>query len=651
MEDLKITKLFSGFKIKKVSLKNRIVFLPHYHGLSSIEGLPTQVEIDYYVERAKGGAGLIVVGGHAVSQSGQMHRTFIDASKRESVQTFKKMVNEVHRNNSKIFCQLTHAGPTKMCRVTSDLWSPSQIIEENSRKYTMGMSKVEIKDLITSFRESSQNVIESGFDGIEIKVAHDGLLRAFISPFSNKRSDEYGGSFTNMTRILVEIFSTIKEINKGGIPLGVRLCMDEFKDEGYKLEYAVEIVKYLVSKNLIDYVNTDAGTGFIIPIPPMSIPLGFAEYMAAAIKKEVNIPVIAYGRINDPLQAEQILQNESADLIGMARQLVCDPETPNKAKKGDFGDIRRCIGCLDGCLGEVHRLQPISCIQNLAVGKEREFGIGTLKKAKVLKKIVIVGGGIAGLKAAEICGKRGHKVILFEKNDYFGGQLNLVKQIPFRVEFKEVVRYLEYQVKNNKNIDIRRGNVANKELILNESPDVVIVATGANPHIPKYLQSDKTFTSWDILSEKVEPKGHVIIYDKFGQNEGIGVAEYILDHNDSVSISFYTPVNFAGQDINIGNISFLYRKLFPKSFNVYPHYNITSLTKNCSIEFTKLFTDEKIIEDDYDMIVLIGDKISNESLFKELEDQVDELYRVGDARAPSIVDIAINRTEEIVRNI
>ena len=306
MENQTTTKLLSAFKIKKVFLKNRIVFLPHYHGLSSIDGLPTQIEIDYYVERAKGGAGLIIVGGHAVSQSGQMHRTFVDASKKESVPTFKKMVSEVHKNNAKIFCQLTHAGPTKMCRVTSDLWSPSQVLEENSGKYTMEMSKLEINDLINSFRESARNVIESGFDGIEIKVAHDGLLRAFISPVFNKRSDDYGGSFTNMTRILVEIFSIIKEINKSEIPLGIRLCMDEFNNEGYKLDYAVEIVKYLVSKELIDYVNTDAGTGFIIPIPPMSIPLGFAEYMASAIKKDVNIPVIAYGRINDPIQAEQI---------------------------------------------------------------------------------------------------------------------------------------------------------------------------------------------------------------------------------------------------------------------------------------------------------------------------------------------------------
>ena len=608
MENQTTTKLLSAFKIKKVFLKNRIVFLPHYHGLSSIDGLPTQIEIDYYVERAKGGAGLIIVGGHAVSQSGQMHRTFVDASKKESVPTFKKMVSEVHKNNAKIFCQLTHAGPTKMCRVTSDLWSPSQVLEENSGKYTMEMSKLEINDLINSFRESARNVIESGFDGIEIKVAHDGLLRAFISPVFNKRSDDYGGSFTNMTRILVEIFSIIKEINKSEIPLGIRLCMDEFNNEGYKLDYAVEIVKYLVSKELIDYVNTDAGTGFIIPIPPMSIPLGFAEYMASAIKKDVNIPVIAYGRINDPIQAEQILQNESADLIGMARQLVCDPETPNKANKRDFENIRRCIGCLDGCLGEIHRLQPISCIQNLAVGKEREIGIGTLKQAKFSKKIVIVGGGIAGMKAAEICSKRGHKIVLFEKNDYLGGQLNLVKKIPFRAEFKEVVRYLEYQVKNNKNIDIRKGNEVNKDFILKESPDVVIVATGATPYVPKDLKSEKTFTSWDILGEKIEPKGHVIVYDKFGQNEGIGVTEYILDNHVSVSISFYTPTNFAGQDINLGNISFLNRKLFPKKFNVYPNYTITGMEKNKGIEFTKLFTDQKIIVDNYEMIVLIGDK-------------------------------------------
>ncbi len=653
MDELRFPKLFSEFKIKQVTLKNRFAFLPHYHGLSSIEGLPTQVEIDYYAERAKGGAGLIIAGGYAVSESGQMHRTFLDASKKEGIDDFKKMVHQVHENDAKIFCQLTHAGPTKMCRITSDLWSPSRVIEGSSGKYTMEMDKHNIKDLIDSFKRSAQNLIDSGFDGIELKVAHDGLLRAFISPYYNKRTDEYGGSFTNRMKVLVEILSIIKEMNKNDLPMGLRLCMDEFEDEGYKLEFAVEVVKYLKDKDLIDYIDTDAGTtwfSFVMQIPPMSIPLGYAEYMAAAIKKEVNIAVIAFGRINDPVQAEQILQNESADLIGMARQLVCDPETPNKAKKGDIDDIRRCIGCVDGCFGEVFRLQPLHCIQSLAVGKEREFGIGTLKKAKVLKKIVVAGGGIAGMKAAEICAWRGHKVILLEKSDVLGGQLNLLKKIPFRNEFSEVVRYLEYQVKDNKNIDIRMGTEADEKSILAENPDVVIIATGASPFIPEELKSDKTFTSWDVLSENVEPAGKVILYDKFGKNEGIGMAEYILENYNSAEVLFYTPTHNAGQDISIENLNILYRKLLPKNFSVYPDYMFSGLN-NGRIEFTKLFTDKKKVEDDYDMIILTGDKSSNDSLYKELEGKVKELYRIGDTRAPRIVEMAIHITEKLARNI
>lgn len=582
-----------------------------------------------------------------------MHRTFADASKKESINFFKKMVFKVHENDAKIFCQLTHAGPNKMDSTQSDMWSPSQVIE-GSRviSYTLEMDKHNINDLINSFKKSSSNVIESDFDGIELKVAHDGVLRAFISPYYNKRNDKYGGSFENRARILVEILSSIKEINKNDIPVGIRLCMDEFEDEGYKLEFAVEVAKYLESKNLIDYVSTDAGNAgnsLIMQVPPMSIVLGYAEYMAAALKKEIKIPVIAFGRINDPVQAEQILQNESADLIGMARQLICDPETPNKSKRGKIDDIRKCIGCVDGCISEVLKGQPLNCIQNLAVGIEKEYGIGTLKKAKILKRVIIAGGGVSGMKTAEICAKRGHKVILFEKSEILGGQLNLLKKIPFRNEFSEVIRYLEYQIKNNKNIDIRTEIEANKKILLDEKPDVAIIATGAYPYIPEEFKDKKTVTSWDILNGMIKPEGKIIIYDKFGKSEGIGVAEYILDNYNS-EIIFYTPLHYAGQDVSPLNLDILYRKMFTKKFKVYPNYIITNLSKG-KATFEHNFSHKNTIESDYSFIILTGNMRSNDNLYKELEERVAELYRVGDAKAPRIVQLSIHGAEELARNI
>jgi 2,4-dienoyl-CoA reductase-like NADH-dependent reductase (Old Yellow Enzyme family) len=384
-EKIIFERLFSSFYINKVRINNRIVFLPHYTALAKMNSMPSENEIYYYTERAKGGTGLIIAGNYAVSKSGQMHPTFIDASNEEVIPNFSKTAELVHEYGARIFGQLTHAGPTKMEKPQPDLWAPSQVIEGSSGTHTVEMDQSDIRDAVNSFKQAALNLVRSNFDGVELKIGHDGILRAFISPHYNKRNDEYGGKFENRMRMIEEVLRAVRSVLSDDHVLGIRLCMDEFEEDGYKLEYAVEVAKYLEKKGLIDYVNTDAGTtwvSFIMQIPPMTIPLGYAEYMAAALKKEIKLPVIAFGRINDPAQAEQILKNGSADLIGMVRQLVCDPEMPNKSKAGDIDGIRKCIACLDGCGIQTTLNQPIRCIQQIAVGKEKLYGKGTLVRQK-----------------------------------------------------------------------------------------------------------------------------------------------------------------------------------------------------------------------------------------------------------------------------
>jgi 2,4-dienoyl-CoA reductase-like NADH-dependent reductase (Old Yellow Enzyme family) len=342
------------------------------------------------------------------------------------VPEFTRTAQLVRRNGAAIFGQITHSGPTKMEKPQPDLWAPSQLIEGSSGTHTMEVGPGEIAEVISSFATAAANLRKSRFDGVEIKVGHDGILRAFLSPHYNKRTDRYGGTFENSLRMLVEVLQAVRSVISEEMVLGVRLCMDEFEEDGYGLAFAVRVAKYLTELHLIDYVSVDAGTtwlSYIMQIPPMQVPLGFAEYMGAALKKEIKIPVIAFGRINDPVQAEQILVNESADLIGMARQLICDPQTPEKSLRGDVDGIRKCVACEDGCCGQGIQFQPIRCIQNPAVGRERELGIGTLAPPRRRKKIVVVGGGVAGMKVAEIAGKRGHSVLLIEREKELGGQV------------------------------------------------------------------------------------------------------------------------------------------------------------------------------------------------------------------------------------
>jgi 2,4-dienoyl-CoA reductase-like NADH-dependent reductase (Old Yellow Enzyme family) len=651
--ELKFEKLFSPFTIKSVTLRNRIVFLPHYTAMANRTSLPSETEIHYYAERAKGGAALIIAGNYAVSKSGQMHCTFVNAGDPRVVPGFARTARLVHRSGAKIFGQLTHSGPTKMEKPQPDLWAPSQMIEGSSGTHTMEMGVEEIAEVVASFQSAAVNLRKSGFDGVEIKVGHDGALRAFLSPHYNFRTDRYGGSFENMLRILVEVLRAVREVIRPEMVLGMRLCMDEFEEDGYKLDFALKAAKYLEGLGLIDYVSVDAGTtwlSYILQIPPMSVPMGFAEYMSAELKKEVKLPVIAFGRINDPVQAEQILQNESADLIGMARQLICDPEMPNKSLRGDVDGIRKCIACEDGCCGQAIQFQPIRCIQNPAVGRERELGIGTLKPASRKKKIVIAGGGVAGLKTAEIAGRRGHTVVLFEKEENLGGQVNLVKKIPYRNEFSEVLRYLEFQLKLLPNVSVHLKQEATASSILAESPDVAVVATGSTRYIPPELASSKTCSSWDLLNDRVRIGRNVVVFDKLAKDEGIGVAEYIAEYYEGVRLRFFTPAYSPGADVHFLNQDVLFRKLFAKQVTFHPFYDLHRLNDG-EIVFLHRYSRQELAIDDCDNLVVIGDMRSNDSLYKELKGKVPELYKIGDARAPRIVELAIRGAEELARRL
>lgn len=652
---LQFDRLFSEFYIKNLRLKNRIVFLPHYTAYAEVTSLPSEVETYYYTERAKGGAGLIVTGNYAVSPLGQMHRTFINASDKRCIPNFSKTVKNCHKYGTKIIGQLSHAGATKTEQPRGDLYAPSQVIELSTKSYTTEIAKDEIQQVVHEFETASTTLMESGFDGVEVKVAHDGILRIFASPYYNHRTDEYGGSFENKMRIIHEVFSAIRKTIDNNMVLGVRLSVDEFEDAGFNLDTGVQIAKYMSDHGLVDYISCDAGTWntFIMQIPPMTIPLGFGEYLSAAVKKEVDVPVIAFGRINDPVQAEQILENGTADLIGMARQLLCDPETPKKSEKGLIDDIRKCIGCEEGCIGQVFLYQPIRCIQNPAAGKEKALGIGTLKKADKPKKIVVVGGGVSGQKFAEIAALRGHNVVLFEKEDLLGGQINILKNIPFRNEFTEVTRYLEFRIKQFDNITIKTSVEADAKLVKKEKPDAVIVATGAEPLLPENIRNKKAVTTWDVLENKIDIGKKVLIYDSMSNNEGVGIVEYLFETYENIKIHYITPESDIAMNVKNENKDILLRRLLRQDLEITPYMALAD-NDNEKLTFQKAYTDKKYLVKDkeFDNFIYSGLMRSVDDLFWKLKDDgIKEVYRLGDAKAPSCVEISIHSAEALARTV
>ncbi len=644
--------LFSSYRIQGVELKNRIVFLPHFTGFATNNGIPTDTHVHYYAERAKGGVGLMIMEGQAAHPTGKMSPRFIEAYDKKVIPGYQKVTEEVHRYETKIFAQVNHGGHTTLTYPPQLLWAPSQMPEPCCSYNTKEMDLEDINAVIEGFALAAKHIKMGGFDGIEIKAAaHDGLLRSFVSPYFNRRTDQYGGSFENRMRLPLEVIDAIRQTVGPDFPFGVRVCLDEFTPWGYSLDYGKKIVERFAATGKVDYINSDAGTfsSFFMEIPPTAVPLGFAVYLSAAVKEITNLPVIAFGRINDPVQAEQILSEGHADLIGMARELICDPEFPQKAYEGRVDDIRHCIACQDGCCYQVMQDKSLRCIQNPAAGREKQYGMGTIKPASPKKNVAVIGGGPAGLKVAELVALRGHRVTLFEKDTRLGGQVLIAAKIPHREEVEEVVRHLIIKIKNL-GVKIHLGEEANPESIKRMHPDVVVVATGSYPFVPPMpgVKDENVATVWDVLLERKKVGEKVVVVDKDRHWQGLGTAEFLTDRGKEVEI--ITPGFFVGENLEPSNVVTSYQRLFEKGVTLTPHTDIKEMLDHVVVTLNVYTMQEKRIED-VDTVVFACGNRSNNKLHLSLKGKVKALHSVGDCVAPRRIEQAIYEANHIGRLI
>jgi mycofactocin system FadH/OYE family oxidoreductase 2 len=643
--------LLAPGRIGNVKIPNRIVFLPHHTALDNEFG---QQHIDYYTERAKGGTGLIIAGSHAVSPESRMSETYIDGSNPEIIEGYKRLSKNVHSFGSKVFIQLTHAGHTTLTHPPHLLFAPSQMPEPCCYYNTKEMEIEDIKKVIGDFALSARYIKEGGCDGVELKAAsHDGLLRSFISSYFNRRTDEYGGSFENRMRFPLEVVHGVKETVGSDFPLGVRICMDEYTGWGYGTEVGKEIVKAFVDSGNVDYCSCDGGcfSSFYMEIPPMAIPLGFAEYLSAEIKQLTDLPVIAFGRINDPVQAERILADGNADFIGMARELICDPEFANKAKEGRDDDIRHCIACQDGCLFQVMQDLPIRCIQNPGAGREAEYGIGTLKPAERKKRVVVIGGGPAGLKAGEVAARRGHEVVIYEEKGEFGGQVNIAAKIPLRDEVRDVVRYMAMQVEGL-GVEVHMNERMTAEKVRELEADVVIVATGSRPAGAEVEGADgeNVVNVWDILLERVEAGEHVMVYDTTRRWPGLGTAEFLVNKGKRVDI--VTPFMNIGEQLEPGNVNLAFQRILGRGVKLMPNTSIKRVEgRGVVVENVYSHIEEEV--EGIDTVVMSVGNRSNRELYDELKGTLEgkELYFIGDAVAPRLIQQVVLEAENLTRMI
>lgn len=646
--------LLSPFRIKGMELKNRFIFLPHHTGYALDEGyrangLFSDRNVRHYVERAKGGAAAVTVSQN-VDPDSQMSFRYVLGFEPRNRDNFKRLAEECHEYGCKVITQLNQGGHTTLLNPPQLLIAPTQMNEPYCHFNVKEIERDEMETIKQYYINSAAWQRELGWDAVELKIAHDGLLRPFVSPYFNQRTDEYGGSFENRMRYPLEIIAGIRKAVGPDYPIGIRLCVDEFSWYGYSLEYGLKVAKAL-EEGGVDYISTDAGTfsSWYMQIPPSPLPLGWAVYQSAALKKTVDIPIVAFGRINDPVQAETILTEGSADLVGMCRQLLCDPETPNKTMEGRLDDIRHCIGCNEACVG-VDGIY-VECIQNPGVGREKLLGIGTLEQTQAPREIMVVGAGVAGMKYAEIAARRGHRVTVYEKSDKAGGQLLLAEKIPYRNELEEVYRYLKIQL-GELRVEIRCNTEVDEAMIEAANPDVLVIATGSSPLPPKLEGMETTPVRVMTVTEAMRHGeligDNVLVYDDIGNWQGGGVADYCRALGAKVTV--VTPSASVGVDIESGQSYLLNKRLYEGGVDVISVHALKGFQGD-QVVIENTYSKARTLLEGIDTVLIAGQSSSDNRLYKRFKGKRPHVYSVGDCVAPRGVEQAIMEAEILARKI
>lgn len=674
---MRFPRLFSPLRIGPLEARNRVVFGAHFTMFS--EPSPTWGEPGhfgerlgrYLAERAAGGAGVVVAG------QAQVHPTTAyqmpnnaTAWDDEAVPHFRRLVDAVHREGSLVFLQLAHNGGVNQGTWSRlPVWTASDV--PNSLEAGKPMSRDDMAELVEYFARSAANAAEGGFDGIEIHAAHGYLLQEFLSPRSNRRDDEYGGSIGNRLRFPVEVLAAVRRAVGPGVAVGVRIVGDEESRDAGALdrEACAEISVRLAATGLVDFLNVSVGLSGIGMVRPMYAPRLCAVPAARSVREALARaeiprapgggdaavgyppgppPVFAAHRILLPGEAEGILERGDADAVQLVRALVADPDWPAKARSGRAAEIRRCTGVNQGCYGNLTQGLPISCVTNPVVGHEERLGAGTLLPAARARSVVVVGGGPAGLEAAWVAAARGHRVVLLEREARPGGKIPLAASLPGREEIADLARWRIGECER-RGVEIRCGVAADADLVLSLSPDAVVVATGgiatrdgaSKVHpmpVPGWERSN-VLDHESALRRADELGRRVVILDVVGHVEGIGLGEILARSGRDAML--VTPMS-SPMALDRETAGYALPRAVQAGLAWRPNTALASIGER-EVVLVDVFSRRPERVGDVDHVVVRTHGRPDDALFAELQRRAPalEVVRVGDALVPRWADRAI----------
>lgn len=609
---------------------------PHTTGFAAPGGYLTEREAAYQAARARGGVALTVLGTNVVHRSSTLDYGVLGNLDDSYIAGYQLVADAVHAHGTKIFAQLNHQGSTAARKDAPPyLSAPSAFASYLHSEIPQPMSRALIHEIVRAFGEAAARGKRGGLDGVLIHAAHGYLLNQFLSPLTNQRTDEYGGSVENRMRALMEVLAAVRDATGADYPVGVRLSVDEYVPGGLTLDDSLEIAKKLDASGLVDYLDVSTGVGYDLyseakHYPSMQLPPLTWVDLAAEIKRVVSIPIACAGRIRTPQEAEMLLREGKLDLVQMARALIADPEWVNKAHQQRDAEIRPCMYISSGCLGRLHRGLAISCVQNATVGREREFE--PQQDVAQTKRVLVIGGGPAGMQAAVTAAERGHSVTLIERAAQLGGQARIAVNAPGRGEILNAIQFLERELVRY-GVEVRLNETAHVGALLGEKPDVMIVATGSTAALPPLepANSARMFSARDILRGEIEIQGNVVVLDGLGRIAAANAAEFLAQRGCRVTI--------ISRAYAVGaNIDSTTRPLIEKSLR---ELGITMLAGKAVESFQDdrvmlrdTFTGKRMPLSEINALVYDMGRRADDALYHQLAARGAPVVRIGDCLAP-----------------